>query len=105
MPLAGGCNVWTRGGNSKSEFRNSKQYRMFKDLKLTPRSDYSTFRSFDFVSDSEIRISSFATSGRRDSNPRPLEPHSSALPSCATARLRGHYPPPHFQLPKKFLAR
>jgi hypothetical protein len=25
-------------------------------------------------------------SGRRDSNPRPLEPHSSALPSCATAR-------------------
>jgi hypothetical protein len=26
-------------------------------------------------------------SGRRDSNPRPLEPHSSALPSCATARL------------------
>jgi hypothetical protein len=27
-------------------------------------------------------------SGWRDSNPRPLEPHSSALPSCATARLR-----------------
>jgi hypothetical protein len=26
------------------------------------------------------------TSGRRDLNPRPLEPHSSALPSCATAR-------------------
>src|SRR5438876_5941620 len=26
-------------------------------------------------------------SGRRDLNPRPLEPHSSALPSCATARL------------------
>jgi hypothetical protein len=26
-------------------------------------------------------------SGRRDSNPRPLEPHSSALPSCATARF------------------
>ena len=25
-------------------------------------------------------------SGRRDLNPRPLEPHSSALPSCATAR-------------------
>ena len=25
-------------------------------------------------------------SGRRDSNPGPLEPHSSALPSCATAR-------------------
>ena len=29
----------------------------------------------------------FALSGRRDSNPRPLEPHSSALPSCATARF------------------
>src|SRR3954464_4490210 len=27
-------------------------------------------------------------SGRRDSNPGPLEPHSSALPSCATARFR-----------------
>jgi hypothetical protein len=27
-------------------------------------------------------------SGWRDSNPRPLEPHSSALPSCATARSR-----------------
>src|SRR5438034_5040665 len=25
-------------------------------------------------------------SGRRDLNPRPLEPHSSALPNCATAR-------------------
>ena len=25
-------------------------------------------------------------SGRRDSNPRPLEPHSSALPGCATSR-------------------
>ena len=32
-------------------------------------------------------IRRFAISGRRDSNPRPLEPHSSALPSCATARL------------------
>ena len=30
----------------------------------------------------------FETSGRRDLNPRPLEPHSSALPSCATARFR-----------------
>jgi hypothetical protein len=29
----------------------------------------------------------FLPSGRRDSNPRPLEPHSSALPSCATARF------------------
>jgi hypothetical protein len=28
-------------------------------------------------------------SGRRDLNPRPLEPHSSALPSCATARSFG----------------
>src|SRR5438093_10694579 len=27
-------------------------------------------------------------SGRRDLNPRPLEGHSSALPSCATARWR-----------------
>src|ERR1700683_5213838 len=26
-------------------------------------------------------------SGRLDSNQRPLEPHSSALPSCATARF------------------
>ena len=47
-------------------------------------------------------ISGGVISGRRDSNPRPLEPHSSALPSCATARLRGHYSPPHFRLPKKF---
>src|ERR1700741_1867033 len=30
---------------------------------------------------------SSSLSGRRDSNPRPLEPHSSALPSCATARF------------------
>src|SRR5438552_17608514 len=29
----------------------------------------------------------YITSGRRDLNPRPLEPHSSALPSCATARM------------------
>jgi hypothetical protein len=27
-------------------------------------------------------------SGRRDSNPRPLDPQSSALPSCATSRCR-----------------
>jgi hypothetical protein len=32
------------------------------------------------------RTKSQPWSGRRDSNPRPLEPHSSALPSCATAR-------------------
>ncbi len=30
-------------------------------------------------------------SGRRDLNPRPLEPHSSALPSCATARFLAKY--------------
>src|SRR6266446_10444003 len=51
----------------------------------------------------EIRMSSLAISGRRDSNPRPLEPHSTALPRCAPARLRGHYLPPHIRLPKKFL--
>src|SRR6516164_9513769 len=34
-----------------------------------------------------LRMLSEMISGRRDSNPRPLEPHSSALPSCATARL------------------
>jgi len=28
----------------------------------------------------------FTMSGRRDSNPRPLDPQSSALPSCATSR-------------------
>src|SRR5207302_9918367 len=32
-------------------------------------------------------------SGRRDLNPRPLEPHSSALPSCATARFVANYSP------------
>src|SRR6266403_2072537 len=32
-------------------------------------------------------------SGRRDLNPRPLEPHSSALPSCATARFVTNYSP------------
>src|SRR5215510_10138901 len=32
-------------------------------------------------------------SGRRDLNPRPLEPHSSALPSCATARFGANYSP------------
>ena len=40
-------------------------------------------------------------SGRRDSNPRPLEPHSSALPSCATAR-RPHYSPHRLRLPNNF---
>ena len=28
----------------------------------------------------------FCVSGKRDSNPRPLAPHASALPDCATAR-------------------
>ena len=28
----------------------------------------------------------FYLSGKRDSNPRPLAPHASALPDCATAR-------------------
>jgi NhaA family Na+:H+ antiporter len=40
-------------------------------------------------------------SGRRDSNPRPLEPHSSALPSCATAR-GANYSPDRLRLPNKF---
>src|SRR5207244_12924903 len=35
--------------------------------------------------DSSLVIES-GKSGRRDLKPRPLEPHSSALPSCATAR-------------------
>src|SRR6266705_923285 len=36
----------------------------------------------------DIRVASVSTkSGRRDLNPRPLEPHSSALPSCATDRF------------------
>src|SRR5437764_15330002 len=35
----------------------------------------------------DLRVAPVSTkSGRRDLNPRPLEPHSSALPSCATAR-------------------
>ena len=39
----------------------------------------------DSYCDSSLVIKS-GKSGRRDLNPRPLEPHSSALPSCATAR-------------------
>lgn len=35
---------------------------------------------------------SFVQSGRRDSNPRPLEPHSSALPGCATSRTTAPSP-------------
>ena len=31
--------------------------------------------------------SGFSKSGKRDSNPRPLAPHASALPDCATARF------------------
>ncbi len=33
----------------------------------------------------------FAWSGRLDLNQRPLEPHSSALPYCATSRRRSFY--------------
>src|SRR5690606_18785190 len=32
-------------------------------------------------------------SGRRDLNPRPPEPHSGALPGCATSRKPETYPP------------
>ena len=32
------------------------------------------------------------TSGRLDLNQRPLEPHSSALPGCATPRFNTNYP-------------
>src|SRR5438132_9010682 len=38
-------------------------------------------------------------SGRRDLNPRPLEPHSSALPSCATARFVTNYSPTSVKSP------
>ena len=38
-------------------------------------------------------------SGRRDLNPRPLEPHSSALPSCATARFVANYSPTSVKSP------
>src|SRR5437660_7104592 len=41
--------------------------------------------------DSSLVIES-GKSGRRDLNPRPLEPHSSALPSCATARFVANCP-------------
>ena len=41
--------------------------------------------------DARARANPFAPrltqSGRRDSNPRPPEPHSGALPDCATSRL------------------
>ena len=48
-------------------------------------------------------VMAFAQSGRRDLNPRPPEPHSGALPGCATSRSpqsrREQYPnvtaPPH----------
>src|SRR5256885_11181367 len=33
-------------------------------------------------------VRALSWSGRRDSNPRPLDPQSSALPSCATSRDR-----------------
>ena len=35
-------------------------------------------------------LSVFCLSGKRDSNPRPLAPHASALPDCATARCLGY---------------
>src|SRR5439155_562303 len=31
-------------------------------------------------------------SGRRDLNPRPPEPHSGALPGCATSRFSAYFP-------------
>ena len=34
-----------------------------------------------------LQGSLFTQSGRRDLNPRPPEPHSGALPGCATSRL------------------
>jgi hypothetical protein len=36
--------------------------------------------------DSSASGLSFSESGRRDLNPRPPEPHSGALPGCATSR-------------------
>jgi hypothetical protein len=36
-------------------------------------------------------ISLIRWSGRRDSNSRPLAPHASALPGCATPRRAAHY--------------
>src|SRR5438552_15012026 len=36
-------------------------------------------------------------SGRRDLNPRPPEPHSGALPDCATSRYPTRNPPPREQ--------
>ena len=45
---------------------------------------------------SQKTMNSFIFSGkkwseRRDLNPRPLHPQCSALPGCATLRLRGDY--------------
>jgi hypothetical protein len=34
---------------------------------------------------------SLTKSGRRDLNPRPPEPHSGALPGCATSRTTSNY--------------
>ena len=39
------------------------------------------------ASSSSLLTHSFHWSGRRDSNSRPLAPHASALPGCATPRL------------------
>src|SRR5687768_7725472 len=45
-------------------------------------------RSLARVSSAVSRFRSVIWSGREDSNLRPLEPHSSALPDCATPRPR-----------------
>ena len=54
-----------RGRVSESRFVWQKQKRSAAALSVTER---------------------FCLSGKRDSNPRPLAPHASALPDCATAR-------------------
>jgi hypothetical protein len=55
---------------------------------ILARADIATIR---FAATQNINVKHggqvITRSGRRDLNPRPLEPHSSALPSCATARF------------------
>ena len=53
------------------------------------RGDIQAFLCEILIARESFASLGFKWSGRRDSNPRPLEPHSSALPSCATARFRG----------------
>ena len=66
---------------------------IFKNLEAAQQSDFVAFikiskhRSLREPLQSERVLLKNRDSGWRDSNPRPLEPHSSALPSCATARL------------------